>query len=175
MQFAIEKALPILERTPLVVEALLFGLDDEWTGNNEGIDTWSPFDIVAHLIHLEKTDWVPRMQVILGDGNKAFAPFEMDGYKKEGKGKKLTQLLDEFKAIRKDNLLLLQSLHLTDEQLERTGIHAAFGAVTLRDLLATWVAHDLNHIHQMTRVMAKQYEDAVGPWKAYLGVLGGRR
>ena len=175
MQFELEKALPVLERTPQVVEALLYQLDDAWIFSNEGGDTWSPFEIVAHLVFGEKTDWIPRMKIILGDGNRQFEPFDMKGHIKEGSGKSMSQLLDEFKALRKDNLLQLQAAGLNDELLERTGIHPALGNVTLRQLLAAWVVHDLTHIHQLSRVMAKQYDEAVGPWKQFMGVLGGKR
>ncbi|THU38003.1 DinB family protein [Niastella caeni] len=175
MQFELQKALPVLERTPQVVESLLYGLPDEWIHNNEGGDTWTPFEIVAHLIHGEKTDWIPRAQVILGEGNKEFVPFDMKGHIKEGKGKTLSQLLDEFKILRKENLAQLQALGPTEEMLDLTGIHPSLGTVTLRHLLASWVVHDLTHIHQLSRVMAKQYSEAVGPWKQFMGVLGGKR
>jgi len=175
MQFDLQQALPILERTPQVIETLLYGLDDEWTENNEGGDTWSPLEIVAHLIFGEKTDWIPRVQVILGTGDKNFIPFDMEGHKKESKGKKMNRLLDEFKALRKDNLLLLNEMNITEEMLDLTGIHPILGTVTLRQLLAAWVVHDLTHIHQISRVMAKQYNEAVGPWKQFMGVLGGKR
>jgi len=175
MQFDLQQALPILERTPQVIETLLYGLDDEWTENNEGGDTWSPLEIVAHLIFGEKTDWIPRVQVVLGTGDKNFIPFDMEGHKKESKGKKMNRLLDEFKALRKDNLLLLNEMNITEEMLDLTGIHPILGTVTLRQLLAAWVVHDLTHIHQISRVMAKQYNEAVGPWKQFMGVLGGKR
>jgi hypothetical protein len=171
MQFDIQMALPILERTPQVIESMLYGLSDEWILRNEGPDTWSPYDVVGHLVHGEKTDWVQRMQIILGEGDKHFKPFDRTAMFSESKGKSLNQLLDEFKAIRKDNLLQLQSVQFTDELLDRTGIHPKFGTVTLRQLLATWVVHDLTHINQISRVLAKQYEEAVGPWKEFLGVL----
>lgn len=175
MQFDMEKALPILERTPQVVEAMLYGLDDEWVFSNEGGDTWSPFEVMAHLIHGEKTDWIPRVRVILGEGDKLFVPFDMEGHVKEGKGKSMNQLLDEFKVLRKDNLLQLKEMNITDELLNRTGIHPILGTVTLQQLLAAWVVHDLSHIHQLSRVMAKQYDETVGPWKQFMGVLGGKR
>ena len=175
MQFDIEKAMPVLERTPRVIETLLYQLADEWIYSNEGGDTWSPFDIVAHLIFGEKTDWIPRTQLILGEGSKLFAPFDMEGHIKESKGKTMDQLLDEFKALRKHNLALLKGIDFSGETLNKTGIHPQLGMVTLRQLLAAWVVHDLTHIHQLSRVMAKQYEDAVGPWKQFMGVLGGRK
>ena len=175
MQFDIEKALPMLERTPQVVEALLYGLPNEWVQSNEGKDSWTPFEIVAHLIFGEKTDWIPRTQVILGKGSKEFVPFDMEGHVAVTKGKTMSQLLDEFKILRKENLALLQTLDLTNGALDETGIHPILGTVTLRQLLAAWVVHDLTHIHQLSRVMAKQYEEAVGPWKQFMGVLGGKR
>ena len=175
MQFEIQKALQVLERTPHVIEALLYGLADEWVHSNEGGDTWTPFEIVAHLIHGEKTDWIPRTQVILGEGSKEFVPFDMEGHIKEGKGKTMNQLLDEFKILRKENLTQLNTIDLTNGVLDRTGIHPMLGSVTLRHLLASWVVHDLTHIHQLSRVMAKQYDEAVGPWKQFMGVLGGKR
>jgi len=171
MQFDIQMAIPVLERTPQVIESLLYGLPDEWVLRNEGPDTWSPYDVVGHLIHGEQTDWIERMQIILGDGDKHFKPFDRTAMFEDSKGKSLNQLLDEFKVLRKDNLLKLQSIEFTDELLNRTGIHPKFGTVTLRQLLATWVVHDLTHINQISRVMAKQYEQAVGPWKEFLGVL----
>jgi hypothetical protein len=175
MQFDIEKALPVLERTPQVIEALLYGLPDEWVYSNEGNDTWSPFEIVAHLIHGEKTDWIPRTKIILGEGSKEFEPFDMEGHVKESKGKTMSQLLDEFKVLRKDNLLQLKEMGISNEALDETGIHPVLGKVTLRELLAAWVVHDLTHIHQLSRVMAKQYDEAVGKWKQFMGVLGGKR
>lgn len=173
MQFDIEKALPVLERTPQVIESLLYGLPDEWINSNEGGDTWTPIDIVAHLIHGEKTDWIPRTQIILGEGSKEFTPFDMEGHVKEKEGKTLPQLLDEFKVLRKENLAQLKAVEFSPEMLENTGIHPVLGPVTLRHLLAAWVVHDLTHIHQLSRVMAKQYDEAVGPWKQFMGVLGG--
>ncbi|OQP62576.1 hypothetical protein A3860_28205 [Niastella vici] len=175
MQFDIEKAIPVLERTPQVIEALLNGLPDEWIYSNEGGDTWTPIDIVAHLIFGEKTDWIPRTQIILGEGSRQFVPFDMEGHIKERKGKTMSQLLDEFTILRKENLALLKGIDFSGEILDKTGIHPQLGRVTLRQLLAAWVVHDLTHIHQLSRVMAKQYEEAVGPWKQFMGVLGGKR
>lgn len=171
MQFDLEKALPVLERTPLVIESMLYGLADEWLFSNEGHDTWTPFEIVAHLIHGEKTDWIPRTKIILGEGDKLFEPFDMEGHIKESRGKTMSRLLDEFKALRKDNLLALKAMNINEELLDRTGIHPVLGPVTLRHLLASWVVHDLTHVHQLSRVMAKQYDEAVGPWKQFMGVL----
>lgn len=175
MQFEMQKAIPVLERTPLVLEAMLYNLDDAWITGNEGGDTWNAIDIIAHLILGEKTDWIPRARVILGNGNKQFVPFDMEGHAKERKGKTINQLLDEFKVLRKDNLLQLQSMNINDELLTRTGIHPILGEVTLAQLLAAWVVHDCTHIHQLSRIMAKQYSEAVGPWARFMGVLGGKR
>jgi DinB superfamily len=172
MEFRTEQALQILERTPHVVETMLFGLDEEWIRSNEGPpETWSPYDVVGHYIHGEKTDWIPRMNIILGEGSKQFEVFDRLAQFRDSKGKTLNQLLDEFKVLRKANLEKLQAAELTDDNLDKTGIHPAFGNVTLRQLLAAWVVHDLTHIHQLSRVLAKQYEEEVGPWTVYMGVL----
>lgn len=171
MKFNVEQAIQILERTPFVVETLVKGLDDDWTMHNEGGETWSAFDIVGHYIHGEKTDWIPRMQIILGDGDKNFKPFDRFAQFKDSKGKTLDQLLGEFHILRKESLNILNGISFTDEMFERTGIHPEFGAVTLKQLLSTWVVHDLTHIHQLSRVLAKQYETEVGPWYEFLGVL----
>lgn len=171
MQFDLQKSLQILERTPQVVEDLLKGLDNDWIMNNEGPDTWSPFDIIGHYIHGEKTDWVPRMNIILGEGDKHFVPFDRFAQYKDSQGKTLQQLLDEFKQLRKENVVKLRSATINEQTLNRTGIHPKFGEVTLRQLLATWVVHDLNHIYQISRVLSKQYEVEVGPWVEFLGVL----
>lgn len=171
MQFNLQQAIQILERTPSVVETLLKDLDDDWTMQNEGGETWSAFDIVGHYIHGEKTDWIPRMQIILGEGDKHFVPFDRFAQFEESKGKTLAQLLAEFDILRKENLNILRGISYTDELFDRKGIHPTFGEVTLRQLLATWVVHDLTHIHQLSRVLAKQYQQEVGPWYEFLGVL----
>ncbi len=177
MQFNINKSLEILERTPLVLETMLNGLSDEWIKNNEGPETWSPFDILGHLVHGEKTDWIPRMEIILADiTDKSFVPFDRFAQFNESKGKTMKQLLDEFRALRKQNVERLRSKNLRQDDFARGGIHPAFGPVTLLQLLSTWVVHDLNHISQISRVMAKQYKGEVGPWVEYLGILTvGRR
>jgi hypothetical protein len=173
MEYKLAEAIEILERTPIVVEQMLSGLSDNWVINNEGPDTWSPYDIVGHLIHGEKTDWVPRMLIVLSDGgDRRFEPFDRFGQFAESNGKTLQQLIVEFKEIRKQSLDTLKSKKLTDADMHKTGIHPAFGTVTLKQLLAAWVVHDLAHITQIARVMAKQYTAEVGPWKAYLSVLG---
>lgn len=172
IDFSISKSIAILERTPRVLRSLLQDLPDDWTVNNEGGETWSPYDIVGHYIHGEKTDWIPRMEIILSDGaDKSFEPFDRFAQFNESKGKTLTQLLDEFESLRKRNVDILRSAKITDEKLKRTGIHPTFGSVTLQQLVATWVAHDLNHIGQIARVMAVQYKEYTGPWVEFLGIL----
>lgn len=172
MQFDLPKSIEILSRTPSVLEALLNGISKEWILNNEGPETWSPFDVVGHLIHGEKTDWIPRMERILSDkSNKTFEPFDRFAQFEQSKGKSLAQLLHEFKDRRLQNIAILQSKNITSADLLKTGNHPAFGAVTLEQLLSTWVAHDLGHVAQISRVMAKQYKEAVGPWRQYLPVL----
>lgn len=172
MVFELNKSIEILERTPRVLSALLDGLNDEWITNNEGPETWTPYDVIGHLIHGEKTDWLVRANIILSDKpNKTFAPFDRFAQFEESKGKSITQLLKEFQEFRNRNLAELRSKNLLPEDLARTGIHPSFGNVTLEHLLATWVAHDLGHIAQIARVMAKQYKDEVGPWREFLPVL----
>ncbi len=172
MEFDIQSALQILERTPFVVETLLRDLDDQWTHNNEGGDSWSAFDIVGHYIHGEKTDWITRMQIIMSDdAEKHFVPFDRFAQFSDSKGKTLDQLINEFKVLRSKNIEHIKTIQFNDGLLNRTGIHPTFGTVTLRQLLSAWVVHDLTHIHQISRVMAKQYEIEVGPWKEFLGVL----
>jgi hypothetical protein len=170
--FDLANGIAVLERTPATFRALLAGLPEAWITTNEGLDTFSPFDNVGHLIHGERTDWIPRARIILAQGaNRRFEPYDRFAQIRESKGKSLAQLLDEFAQLRAENLETLRDWRLTDEQLALNGEHPELGAVTLRQLLATWVAHDLGHIAQTSRVMAKQYRDAVGPWRAYLPVL----
>jgi DinB superfamily len=172
MKFSLEKSLEILERTPKVLSHLLSGLSDEWAMKNEGGETWSPFDVVGHLIHGEKTDWIPRMNHILELGtSKPFVPFDRFAQFQESNGKTLSQLLEEFTQLRQDNLRTLINAKLDEAALNKQGIHPALGVVTLRQLLSCWTVHDLSHIAQVSRVMAKQYSLEVGPWIAYLGVL----
>jgi hypothetical protein len=172
MEFDLKKSTEILRRTPYVLETLLQGLSEEWTHTNEGDATWSPFDVVGHLIHGEKTDWMIRMEIILSKGTQEkFTSFDRFAQFEESKGKNLTQLLEEFKSIRKQNIALLASKKLTAADLQKKGVHPVFGEVTLQQLLATWTAHDLGHLGQIARVMAKQYKTAVGPWKQYLPIL----
>ncbi len=151
---------------------MLQNISNDWTSNNEGGDTWSAYDIIGHLIHGEKTDWMPRAEIILsGKGDKTFTPFDRFAQFEESKGKTLRQLLDEFSILRQNNIEQLRAKNITDDDLGKTGIHPALGEVTLSQLLATWAVHDLNHIAQICRVMAKQYEDEVGPWVDYLRIL----
>lgn len=172
MHFNLNNTFEILERTPKVLHTMLSGLPDEWITSNEGPDTWSPFDVIGHLIYGEKTDWMPRLEIILSDKvDKTFEPFDRFAQFRESKGKKMTQLLEEFQVLRDENVQRLLAQNLTDDDLSRTGIHPTFGEVTLEQLLATWTVHDLNHIAQISRVMAKQYDVEVGPWKEFLGIL----
>jgi hypothetical protein len=162
----------LLSRTPAALDALLRDLPETWTLRNEGENTWSAFDIVGHLNHCERTDWMPRAKMILQSGEtQTFAPFDRWGHEREIQGKSMARLLNEFAGLRSGNLDELRALNLRPEDFDRRGKHPVFGAVTLSQLLATWAAHDLNHLHQVSRVMAHQYREDVGPWSAYLGVL----
>jgi DinB superfamily len=166
----LDASIALLERTPAALSALLRGLPDTWTLRNEGEGTWSAFEILAHLIHAEKADWIPRVRMILEVGDKeAFKPFDRTGY--DPKGKPLSELLDEFARLRAERLNQLRGMDLSESDMQRRGRHPLFGEVRLSQLLATWVTHDLTHIHQLSRVLAHQYREAVGPWMAFLGVL----
>ena len=171
MKFDLAKSVQILERTPVVLKDILQNVSNDWTMNNEGDDTWSPYDIVGHLIHGERTDWMPRLEIILHKEDKKFIPYDRFAQFKESEGKDLQQLLSEFSELRKENLLKLRSLTLNEDDLNKTGIHPEFGDITLRQLLSTWTIHDLTHIAQITRVMAKQYKEAIGPWIKYFKVM----
>jgi hypothetical protein len=172
MEHNLEDTLVLLARTPQVLNALLRDLPQKWTSCNEGESTWSPFEVVGHLNHAERTDWMPRVHMILKFGEaKPFAAFDRWGMAHEIAGKTLGQLLDAFADLRSENLRQLRDLNLQPTDLQLGGRHPAFGRVTLSELLATWAAHDLTHLHQIARVMAHQYREAVGPWSAYLGVL----
>lgn len=172
MKFDLAKSLDILERTPAVLHALLSGLGAEWTHGDEGPKTWSPFDVVGHLIDGEQTDWMVRTRIILsGAGDRRFEPFDRFRHLQTSGEETLATRLDRFAELRSQNVLELRSLELGPAELRRTGQHPELGTVSLEQLLATWVAHDLGHIAQIARVMAKQYAEAVGPWEAYLGVL----
>jgi hypothetical protein len=173
MEFQLEQAKEILGRTPSTLNALLRPLSKAWIDGNEGLDTWSPYDVVGHLIHGDETDWIPRAKIILERGEqRAFEPFDRFAMFEKSKEKSLAELLDEFEHARAESLHELDLMHLTPSLLEKRGRHPELGVVTLKQLLATWVVHDLGHVSQVVRVMAKQYGDAVGPWKAYLSILG---
>ena len=172
MRFDLQETIALLSRTPSSLNALLRELPQSWILGREGSSTWSPFDIVGHLIHGERTDWMPRARMILEQGeNRAFDPFDRLAQERESQGKSLPQLLDEFEQLRSGNLDALRAMKLQPEDLSRRGRHPALGVVTLSELLATWAVHDLTHLHQLSRVMAYQYREVVGPWSAYLGVL----
>jgi hypothetical protein len=172
MEFDLIEGTAILERTPATLRAMLTGLPAPWSEATEGPDTWRPYDIIGHLIHGERTDWIVRARIILAQSaQRRFEPFDRLAQFKESEGKSLADLLEEFAQLRANNLATLAGWRLTDAQLAFQGEHPAFGLVTLRQLLATWVAHDLGHIAQVARVMAKQYRDAVGPWREYLPVM----
>ena len=171
-EFSLDEAIAVLACTPATLDALLRGLPNIWLRGNEGKDTWSAFDIVGHLVFGERTDWMPRVRIILENGeSRPFDPFDRFAQLKESQDKSLEQLLDDFARLRRQNLAALQALNLQQEDLTRRGRHPALGVVTLSQLLATWAVHDLTHVHQLSRVMAHQYRDAVGPWSAFLGVL----
>lgn len=170
--FNLSEALALLARTPTTLNALLRGLPAAWTHRNEGQGTWTAFDIVGHLIVGERSDWVPRAKIILENGeSRAFDSFDRFAQEKESQGKSLEQLLDEFTHLREQNVAALRALNLQPEDLNRRGRHPALGGVRLSELLATWVVHDLTHLHQLSRLLAYQYREAVGPWSVYLGVL----
>jgi hypothetical protein len=172
LEHNLQQTVSLLIRTPAALDALLRDLPDTWTLRNEGGDTWSAFETLGHLVHGERTDWIPRARMILHYGEtRTFEPFDRLGHAKEGQGKSLGQLLDEFARLRSKNIGELNDMNLGQEDLGKRGRHPALGSVTLSELLATWAAHDLTHLHQVSRVMAYQYRDAVGPWGGYLGVL----
>jgi hypothetical protein len=171
--FVLAEAVTFLARTPAALEALLKGLPDGWVVANEGGETWSPVDVIGHLIHGEGTDWLPRVKIILENGEAR--PFDkFDRFAQQAsKTRSLPDLLDEFAVLRQDSLAELAALNLAEPDLDRLGLHPELGVVTLRQLLATWVAHDLDHIVQVSRIMARQYSDEVGPWRAYLRIISG--
>jgi DinB family protein len=172
MEHNLQQTISLLTRTPAALDALLRDLPEVWTSQSEGVNTWSVFDIIGHLIHGERTDWMPRARMILQFGEtQTFEPFDRRGHERESEGKSMDQLLDEFASLRSKNLDELRALNLRREDLEMSGKHPALGTVTLSQLLATWAVHDLTHLHQISRVMAHQYRNAAGPWSNYLGVL----
>lgn len=172
MEHNLQDTMSLLARTPAALNAFLRDLPDAWTLSNEGENTWSAFDIVGHLIHGERTDWMPRARMILQHGeSQTFVPFDRWAQARESQGKSLAQLLDEFGRLRSENLGQLRALNIQPADLQRRGRHPALGTVTLSQLLAAWAAHDLTHLHQISRVMAHQYSEAVGPWSKFLGVM----
>lgn len=173
MEFKLEEGIEVLRQTPSAINALLRPLSSEWSERNEGPNTWSPFDVVGHLIHGEETDWIPRARIIINDGEtRPFEPFDRVAMFEKSKGKSLVELLDRFSNLRSSNILSLEQMNLTPVSLEKRGTHPELGPVTLAQLLAAWVVHDLGHISQIVRVMGRQYRDEVGPWSAYLTILG---
>jgi hypothetical protein len=172
MDFDLDSSTDVLARTPGTLGALLADLPEPWLRGREGPDTFSPFDVVGHLIDGEETDWIPRARIILTGGqDRRFEPYDRFRHYARNVGRSLGELLEEFARLRAANLDLLRSWHLTDAELDLTGVHPTFGPVTLRQLLAAWVVHDLGHVAQVTRVMAKQYREAVGPWVPFMPVL----
>ena len=172
MEYDIQKSIQVLERTPKVIKEMLTGIDDVWINSNEGGESWSPFDIVGHLIHGEKTDWIARIKIVLEQGEKnTFDPFDRFAQFEESKGKTIDQLMDEFEQLRIQNLAAFKAFNIRPDQYDLKAMHPSLGEVTLNNLLATWVAHDLGHIAQIARVMAKQYKDEVGPWYEYIPIL----
>jgi hypothetical protein len=170
--FDLDEAMTILARTPRTLDAMLRGLPDAWAVAHEGGDTWSPFEVMGHLVHGERTDWLTRVRIILAEGeSRPFTPFDRLAQFAAFEVRTLESLLDEFSRLRGDSLQALSAMELTSNDFDRTGRHPAFGRVTLRQLLATWVAHDLDHVVQIARTLARQYSDEVGPWRAYLGVI----
>jgi hypothetical protein len=172
MEHNLSETMALLSRTPAALNAFLRDLPESWTSRNEGEKSWSAYDVVGHLIHGERTDWIPRLHRILDSGeSKPFDRFDRFAQERESQGKSLPELLDEFAHLRAENLDHVRSLSLQPKDLQRRGMHPVLGVVTLSHLLATWAAHDLTHLHQISRVMAYQYRDAVGPWTKFLGVL----
>jgi hypothetical protein len=170
--FSLKDSILILENTPSVLESLCGTLPATWIHQNEGPDTWSVYDIIGHLIQGEKTDWIPRLEIILSDQpDKRFVPFDRFAQLQENRSRPILELLAKFKALRSQNIDILRSKNLQDTDLDREGIHPDFGPVSCRQLIATWTVHDVNHIAQICRVIGTQYKDVVGPWKAYLGIL----
>ena len=172
MEYQLDQAKEVLRRTPATLNALLNGLPNDWVLANEGPDTFSPYDVIGHLIEGEENDWIPRARIILEQGeSQPFDKFDRFAMYEKSKGKSLSELLARFEELRSESLRQLNEMNLTPELLQKTGTHPALGIVTLSQLLSAWVVHDLGHIRQIVRVMAKQYRDAVGPWTAYLSIV----
>lgn len=173
MKFDLDDGIAVLTRTPSVLRAFIEGLPPDWVESNEGPETWSAFDIVGHLIHGERTDWISRTRILLEHGtDRPFEPFDRFAQFEASRGKSMAELLEEFAVLRERNLETLREMNLSAEDFDKEGMHPELGKVTLRELLATWVTHDLGHLAQIARAMAKQYGDEVGPWGAYLPILG---
>jgi hypothetical protein len=176
MKFELDEAMAALSRTPAALNAMLSGLPRNWVENNEGPETWSPYDVIGHLVHCERTDWIPRAKIILEySETRAFDPVDRFAQFEESKGKTLEELLEEFAALRARSLVMLREMNLGPGDFEKAGKHPALGMVTLKELLATWVTHDLDHIAQIARTMAKQYATEVGPWQAFVSILHDRK
>ena len=176
MDFSLDLGLEVLTRTPATLKSMLGGLPSPWTSGTEGPDTWSPQDVLGHLIHGEETDWIPRVKIILEHGERrTFEKFNREAQFEASQPQTLEARLEQFAALRRENLRALAELRLGDADLDRTGRHPAFGVVTMRQLLATWVAHDLDHVMQISRVLGRQYSEDVGPWRAYLRVISGQQ
>jgi len=172
MEHNLPQTISLLSRTPGAINALLRDLPEAWTHQNEGENTWTVFEVVGHLIDCERTNWIPRAKIILESGeSQPFTPFDRGGHIRETQGKSPGQLLDEFSRLRSENLDELRAWNLQPADLAKRGQHPSFGAVSLSELLATWAAHDLTHLHQISRIMAHQYRETVGPWSKFLGVL----
>jgi hypothetical protein len=174
-EFSLDDTVELLARTPASLATLLDGLSDTWISATEGADTWSPYDVIGHLIHGERTDWIPRVRHILAGETRPFDIFDRTAQFTDSKGKSLAELLGEFALLRRENLAALAEINLTREDLRRPGLHPELGDVTLEQLMATWVVHDLDHVAQIARTMAKAYTTAVGPWTAYLSILNDRK
>jgi hypothetical protein len=173
-EFNLDEAVAILERTPATLTAMLEGLPETWTEATEGEGTWSPYDVIGHLIHGDRTDWIPRAQHILAGDSRPFLPFDRTAQLNESRGLTLSELLETLAALRKENVATLKGLNLIESDFDRRGLHPELGEVTLRQLLATWVVHDLDHVGQIARTMAKAYANATGPWIEYLSILRDR-
>jgi len=172
MEFHLDQAKEILRRTPATLNALLTDLPNDWVLSNEGPETWSPYDVIGHLIEGEETDWIPRARIILEQGEtRPFDKFDRFAMFQKSKGKSLLELLAQFEQLRGESLRQLDEMKLTPELLQKRGTHPALGVVTLSQLLSAWVVHDLGHIRQIVRVMAKQYREAIGPWTEYLTIV----
>jgi len=173
MEFDLDQAVALLQTTPSILRAWLGSLPSAWVFSNDGEGTWSPYDVVGHLILGEKTDWIPRAKIILSETEpKEFEPFDRFAMLADGPSTSMEALLDEFEGLRRETVERLRGFHITEADFGRTGLHPTLGEVTLRQLLSTWVAHDLNHLGQIAEVMARQYKQEVGPWKEFLGILG---